>query len=73
MLPAAVLLPAAGLAPVQAARLNSAVQARTPNVTTLLRGSLIIMRSVKTTMLGGLAQDAERSAQCCCESVVGLP
>jgi hypothetical protein len=60
MLPAAVLLLlAAGLALVQAARAKSAVPARTPNVTALVRGSLITMRAVKTTMLGGLIQDAE--------------
>jgi hypothetical protein len=62
MPPAAVLLLAAGLPPVQAARAKRAVLARTPNVTTLVRGSLITMRAVKTTMLGGLIKDAERSA-----------
>jgi len=62
MLPAAVLLLAAGLALVQAARAKRAVLARTPNVTTLVRGSLLIMRAFKSTMLGGLIQDAERSA-----------
>jgi hypothetical protein len=74
-LPAAVLLLllAAGPAPVQAARLKSAVQARTPNVTALVRGSLIAMRAVNTAMLSGLVQDAERYVQCCCEPAVGLP
>jgi hypothetical protein len=62
MPPAAVLLLAAGLPPVQAARVKSAVLAMTPNVTTLVQGSLLIMRVFKTAMLGGLIQDAERSA-----------
>ena len=62
MLPEAVPLLVAGLALVQAARVKRAVLTRTPNVTTLVRGSLITMRAFKTTMLGGLIQDAERSA-----------
>jgi hypothetical protein len=62
MLPEAVPLLAAGLALVQAARVKNAVLARTPNVTTLVRGLLLIMRAFKTAMLGGLIQDAERSA-----------
>jgi len=62
MLPEAVLLLAAGPALVQAVRVKNAVLARTPNVTTLVRGLLLIMRAFKTAMLGGLIQDAERSA-----------
>ena len=58
----AVLLLAAGPALVQAVRVKNAVLARTPNVTTLVRGLLLIMRAFKTAMLGGLIQDAERSA-----------
>jgi hypothetical protein len=75
VLPAAVLvlLLAAGLAPVQAARVTRAVPARTPNLRILARGALITMRAVKTPMLGGLIQDAERSAQCCYALPVGLP
>ena len=72
-LPPAVPLLAAGLALVQAARAERAVLARTPNMTALARDSLMTMRAVKTTMLGGLIQDAEQSARCCCASAVGLP